>query len=183
MPKMTSSSPSVATNSPSHRPPEERVCVDRLTASRSNMRLATIAPTHPPMICATTYTAAAARRDAAEQPVGQRHDRVEVRARHRTEREDQSDQARAGRGRVLQQLQPDVVRRQPLRVDARPDDDRDEERRADRLRPPPGEPGCGRSSAAPRGRLGRGRAAHARRRPGSTVRSSPGGISTSASTV
>ena len=53
-PKMTSSSPSVATNSPSQSAPDERVCVETLTAARSNIRLATIAPTHAPTTCATT---------------------------------------------------------------------------------------------------------------------------------
>ena len=37
------------------------------------------------------YAASVARRHAAEQPVGERDDRVEVRARDRTEREDQRD--------------------------------------------------------------------------------------------
>ena len=54
MPKMTNSRPIVATNSPSQSPPDERVCVDTLTASRSNIRLATMAPTHAPTICAIT---------------------------------------------------------------------------------------------------------------------------------
>src|SRR4051812_47248287 len=39
-PKITKSSPSVATISPSHRPPPERTSVDHSTPPRSNMRLA-----------------------------------------------------------------------------------------------------------------------------------------------
>ena len=50
----------------------------------------------------------------AEQPVDQRDDRVEVGAGHRAEHEDQRDERASGRGGVLQQLEPDVVRRQPL---------------------------------------------------------------------
>ena len=67
-------------------------------------------------------------------PARQRHDRVEVRARDRHEREDERDEPGAGRDRVLEQLQPDVVRREPLGEDARADDDGDEEARADGLR-------------------------------------------------
>ena len=62
-----------------------------------------------------------------------RDERVEVRAGDGAEREDQRDEPGAGRDRVLEQLQADVVRREPLRGDARTDDDRDEERGADCL--------------------------------------------------
>ena len=51
-PRMTVSSPNVATTSPSHSPEPVRVCVDHSTAGRSNMRLATTAPTQPPAIWA-----------------------------------------------------------------------------------------------------------------------------------
>src|SRR4051794_6699749 len=54
IPKITNSRPMVATNSPSHSAPDERVWVERVIASRSNMRLATTAPTQPPTTCATT---------------------------------------------------------------------------------------------------------------------------------
>src|SRR5262249_36667327 len=57
-PKRTSSKPNVATTSPSHRSPPERVCVDSVTAERPNIRLATITPAHPPTTCAPTYTPA-----------------------------------------------------------------------------------------------------------------------------
>ena len=49
---------------------------------------------------------------AAEQPVGSRDDRVEVGAGDRAEHQDQHGQSEEGGGGVLQQLQPDVVRRQ-----------------------------------------------------------------------
>ena len=75
-----------------------------------------------------------ARAHPAEQTVGHGDDRVEVRARHRPEREDQRHEARAGGDRVLEELQPDVVGGEALRGDAGPDDDRDEERGAHRFR-------------------------------------------------
>ena len=150
------------------------------------MRLATIAPTHAPAICTTTYTPASRGGDAAEQAVGHRDDRVEVRARHRAEREDQRDEPGAGRDRVLEQLEPDVVRRQALRVDPRADDDRDQERGADDLgrarRARPRSRSTGVVSSSER-RTPAPTRSTSRRRPAATVRSSPGAISTSASTV
>ena len=47
--------------------------------------------------------------DPAEQSIGESDDRVEVRARHRPERQDQRHEPGAGRDRVLEQLQADVV--------------------------------------------------------------------------
>src|SRR6266545_6493459 len=47
-PWMTSSSPTVATISDSHRPPDERAVLDTSMAGRSNMTLATTAPRQPP---------------------------------------------------------------------------------------------------------------------------------------
>ena len=70
----------------------------------------------------------------AEEPVGQGDDRVEVAARHRPEGEDQGDQAGTGGERVLQQLQADVVRREPLGRDAGADDDGDQAGRPEELR-------------------------------------------------
>ena len=70
-------------------------------------------------------------REAAEDAVGERDDRVEVGAGHGAEGEDQRDEAAGGGGRVLQQLQTDVVGREPLGGDARADDDGDEEGGAD----------------------------------------------------
>ena len=51
----------------------------------------------------------------AERGVHERHDRVEVAAGHRPEHQDDREQPGRGRCRVLQQLQPRVARRQPLR--------------------------------------------------------------------
>ena len=71
--------------------------------------------------------------EPAEDGVGEAHDRVEVGAGHRPEREDERDETGGGRGRVLEQLEPDVARREAFRGDARADHDRDEHRRADEL--------------------------------------------------
>ena len=70
---------------------------------------------------------------ASEDAVGERHRRVEMRPRHRTERQDQRHQTGTGDERVLQQFQADVVR-QPLRSDARADDNRDETSGTEELR-------------------------------------------------
>ena len=43
----------LATTSPSQSPLDERVCVEMVTAGRSNIRFATIAPTHAPATCTT----------------------------------------------------------------------------------------------------------------------------------
>jgi hypothetical protein len=73
-------------------------------------------------------------RQPAERRVGERDDRVEVRAGHRPEHQDDREQPGRGRRRVLQQLQAGVPGRQPLGGDARADDDRAEERAAEELR-------------------------------------------------
>src|SRR5436309_1105392 len=52
MPNTTSTSPAVATISPNHSPPPERVLVDHSTAGSEYMRLASIAPQLPPEISA-----------------------------------------------------------------------------------------------------------------------------------
>ena len=68
------------------------------------MRLATIAPHARADDLDDDVDAGVAGGRAAEDAVGHRHDGVEVRARDRAECEDQRDQARAGRDRVLEQL-------------------------------------------------------------------------------
>ena len=73
-----------------------------------------------------------ASRHGAERSLDQRDDRVE-RGRDRLQREDQRDQCAAGDDAVLQQLEPDVVRREPGGGDAGADDRGDEEGRADEL--------------------------------------------------
>ena len=60
------------------------------------------------------------------------------RSRDRLQREDQRDERGAGDRAVLQQLEPDVVRRQPRRGDPRADHGGDEERRAENSATPAG---------------------------------------------
>src|SRR5437763_2160769 len=55
MPNTTSTSPAVATISPNHSPPPERVLVDHSTAGSEYMRLTSIAPQIPPEICSGMY--------------------------------------------------------------------------------------------------------------------------------
>ena len=71
--------------------------------------------------------------EPTEDPVRERDDRVEVGAGHRAEREDQRDEPGGGRGRVLEQLQPEVVGGQAGGEDPGPDDDGDEQPGAERL--------------------------------------------------
>ena len=86
----------------------------------------------PPITCAATYGPTSPR---ASGPL--RHDeadgRIEVRAGDRPEDEDQNHEDGAGRQRVAEQREADVLRE--LRGhDARADDGRDEDRRAEHLR-------------------------------------------------
>ena len=185
-PRITSSSPNVATNSPSHKPrPDERVCVESVDRRQVEHQVGDDrADARADDLRDDVDAQRRAVVDPTEEPVGERDDRVEVRARDRAEREDQRDEPGAGRDRVLEQLQPDVARRQPLRGDARADDDRDEEARCRRLRRVARRASVAvhDRSAAARGRLGRGRAAHrvgvrarpcAARRPASRRRRAP----------
>ena len=70
---------------------------------------------------------------AAQQPVRRRDDRVEVRAGDRAEQQDQHRQPEHGGGRVLQQLQPDIVRGELLGGDPGADHGGDQQRGADEL--------------------------------------------------
>ena len=45
----------VAMTSDSHSAPDDRLLVDRLIGSSSNMMLASTAPAHPPTVCAMAY--------------------------------------------------------------------------------------------------------------------------------
>ena len=68
-----------------------------------------------------------------EEPIRERHHRVEVRAGHRAEHEDQHGETeRRGRA-VLQQLQARLAGRELLRGNARADDDRNEQAGAEEL--------------------------------------------------
>ena len=88
---------------------------DRVTASRSNIRLATTAPDAGADDLRGDVGDELAGGEPAEEPVGEGDDRVEVGAGHRPEGEDQRDEPAGGGGGVLEQLQPDVVGREALR--------------------------------------------------------------------
>jgi hypothetical protein len=94
-------------------------------------------------------------RHAAEEPICQRDNGVEVRTRHRAEGEDQGDQRAGGGSGALEQLQADVVRGEPLGEDPRADHDCGQQRGTDTFRGHPA--GEGRShrlsSTAGDGRL------------------------------
>jgi len=80
----------------------------------------------PQEICAADARACA----ATQPPVGERDHGVEVCAGHGSEQQDEHCEPEGGRGRVFEQLQPNVVGRQPCRSDPGSDHDRDEQGRA-----------------------------------------------------
>ena len=183
---MTSSSPKVATTSPSQ---QRRRTSDRAsrasTAGRSNMRLATIAPDAPADdLRDDVHAASRGRRARRATRSARRDDGVEVRARHRPEGEDQRDEPGAGRDRVLEQLR---ARRRPgeSRCAAIPEPTTTATRKrgAERFGASPGGPRSDRARFSSSGRPTPARCAAQRVAVGPTVRSSPAGISTSASTV
>ena len=123
----------MATASDSHRAPEERTLVDGSTAGSSNMRLATMAPRQPPIDLGGDVAADVPGSDVAEGSIEQGDDGVEVGARDGAEHPDQRDERSRGGGRVLQQLQSDVVGGQAAGHDPGPDHRHDEETCAQRL--------------------------------------------------
>ena len=150
----------MATTSDNQRLPPVRALVEMSIAGRSNMRLATMAPRHPPITCAITYTGQFAVAQSAEPTVGEAHHRVEVRAGDGAEREDQARRARqpsrsSSRAVAIPRCSVTVVaRRYPIRPPRR---------RAGpcpALRRRPCAQVRGSNSAAPRGRLGCRRATH-----------------------
>ena len=135
--KMSATSPAVATTSPTHRCQSDAVMRGELrrhvehdvrqhragdTAQGLRHRVGPDIATREPSACTP-----------AQPPVRGRHDRVEVRPRRWSEQQDEHGQPEHGRGRVVEQLQPDVVGGQVGRGDARADDHRDQQRGPDRL--------------------------------------------------
>ena len=104
--KITSSSPAVAITSDSACAPDARCLTEMDTAARANIRLAATAPVTQPGDLGRQVGGGVPPRHAAQGGVGERDDRVEVRAGHRPEHQDDREQPGRGRGRVLQQLQP-----------------------------------------------------------------------------
>ncbi len=72
-------------------------------------------------------------RDSALTRIRERHRRIEVRARDRTERQDQCDEPSAGRDCVGEESDCDVSTRESLAHDPGTNDGREEQRRSDRL--------------------------------------------------
>lgn len=70
---------------------------------------------------------------SAEAGVDERDDRVEMGARYGTEHQNDREQPSGCRRGVLEQLEPDVARREALRGDPRADHHRGQKRRAEQL--------------------------------------------------
>lgn len=121
-PRMTVSRPKVATTSPSQSPPPVRVCVDHSTAGRVEHEVGDDRAGTASADLGADVGERPACVDPSENPIGQRHHRVEVGAGDLSEGQDQRHEPECrGRG-VLQQLQSLVARRQSLGEDARPHD-------------------------------------------------------------
>ena len=131
--KITSSRPSVAITSANRCAGDARCLVEMLTAASANIPFATIAPTMQPPTWAGHVGERVAPAEAAEARVDERHDRVEMTARHGPEHQDDREQPGGGRRRVLEQLETDVAGGEALRGDPRADHDRGQERGAEQL--------------------------------------------------
>ena len=68
-----------------------------------------------------------------QQPICGRHNRIEVRAGHWATQQDECGQAERGSGGVLEELQPDIARRELLSRNARANDHSDEHSGSGRL--------------------------------------------------
>ena len=133
-PQITASRPNVATNSlVSCAIPSRRCCEAKKSAGCLNMTWATATPMKAPTICAADVARHLAPGQAALARIRQRHDRIEVRARDRSEGDDQRDQRRARREGVGEQRERDVRARELLGHDPRPDDGGQQQRRSERL--------------------------------------------------
>jgi hypothetical protein len=101
-----------------------------VAAGRANIKVASTAPGDAPGDLRREIRRGLAPAQPAEGGIDEGHHRVEVTAGDRAEHQDDRDQPDRGRRRVLQQLQPGLARRQPLRGDARADHHRGQERAA-----------------------------------------------------
>ena len=112
---------------------------DSSNTCRSNITLANHAPTTAPITCTTTYAAAspladAGARPSSQHPVGGGDDGVEVGTGNRAEHQNQDRQAENGGGRILEELEADVVWRQLGGGDSRAHHHRDQQGGAHELR-------------------------------------------------
>ena len=136
---MTNSRPRVATTSPSQSPAPERWWRGERDRVEVEHQVREHGAEEAAADLGGDQRAGLAVADQPERALDQGDDRVE-RGRDRLQREDQRDQRGAGDEAVLEQLQPDVVGREPLGGDAGADDGGDQERGADELgERPPGE--------------------------------------------
>ncbi len=99
---------------------EARCLAEMVAAGRANIRFAATAPAAPGHL-RREIRRGVAPAQPAEGGAHEGHHRVEVAAGDRAEHQDDREQPGRGRRRVLQQLQPGLARRQPLRGDARAD--------------------------------------------------------------
>ena len=133
-PNTTSSKPNVATTSPSHKPAPLRTWVEMLTAGKPNIRFAITAPDDAAHHLRDRRTRRARRRrrppNTASTPltIGFR-----CAARDRADGENDRHQRRARGDRIFEQREPDIVRAERLRGDARADDRDHQQRGADEL--------------------------------------------------
>ena len=124
--KIKKSSPAVATASPSHRSPAERVFVETVTAGKPEHQVredrAAGGPGDLGGQIDGEFPATQTVAPAPEPGIRKADHRVEVRPRHRPEHEDERVEPGSSRRGVLQQLEAGVVRRQALGGDPRADD-------------------------------------------------------------
>ena len=102
-------------------------------AARENMPFATTAPSDAAGDLCGYVSERIAPADALERCIDERHDGVEMPARHGPEHQDDRKQPGCRGRRVLEQLKPDVAWREGLRRDPRADHQCAQERRAEEL--------------------------------------------------
>ena len=123
----------MATTSDSHSGPDDRVVVDHSAAGRANMALARSVPAQAPSDLRDHVATGLAVGERAVDAVDRGDHRVELATRDGSEHQDEPDERHAGGHRVLQQLEPDVVGREPLRGDPRAHHRDQQEAAAERL--------------------------------------------------
>ena len=123
----------VAIASDSQSAPDDRVVVDSSNGGKREHHVGDDRTDAPADRLGDDVQTGVAGADRSEPSGDQRDRRVEVCTRHRPEHEDQSDERACRGGRVLEQLQADVGRRQVAGHDARADHGHDQQPRPDRF--------------------------------------------------